>query len=501
MKYFEYIVLLSFFFGAFLFSLHFYRKLRCHHFFRLIRRVFITKTGPSGGETYLPTYYIFETIQKLVRKNNSVAHKALVYLCVGRTSLLRKYLKANKESFLELVWESINSSQPSLKSWEKLVKKEPNNYAALAELASLYWANQFKDKCRATLDNIDDKKASFYVLAKKNYYQAYLAMNEGDMLEASQKASAAIRGFEKSGAELEAAETFILMGTIYRVTVISDVSQLMFNSALRLFQTIKAPAGVAKTYGNLGMLMAISARFEEATVYYEQALEINQQLVNHQAQAEIINQQAWLLMLEKKFEQAWETAMKALALHNTLENQTGQAFSKETLANLAWAKKDYPTCQNYAQAAATDYQLCHNPSAQLDSLYLSAWGLFEQEKLKLAEKQLREIIEIADAETTSFPLANAYNLLGLIYVKENDRRRAKGLFQQALDWEQCHERLGGAAVDFNNIGLIEIGAGNLQQAYKTMLTAFEYAHAAEDAELMELIEKSLETLKGQLDIK
>ncbi len=125
-------------------------------------------------------------------------------------------------------------------------------------------------------------------------------------------------------------------------------------------------------------------------------------------------------------------------------------------------------------------------------MYLIALSLFSQEKDKEAEKTLREIIKTAQEQSNSFHVANAYSLLGLIYLKQNDLRRAKGLFQQSLDMEQINNRLGGIATDYANIGLIEFRKGNLEQAKKTLKTALDYAEANQEEELIRLLKNQLE---------
>ena len=112
-----------------------------------------------------------------------------------------------------------------------------------------------------------------------------------------------------------------------------------------------------------------------------------------------------------------------------------------------------------------------------------------------AEKILREITANKHEFDTNFHTANAFNLLGLIYLKKNDRKRAKGLFQQSLDLEQVNNRLSGIATDYANIGLIEFSAGNKEQAVKTFQTALDYALANQDEDLIDIIQSHLNKIQ------
>ena len=140
------------------------------------------------------------------------------------------------------------------------------------------------------------------------------------------------------------------------------------------------------------------------------------------------------------------------------------------------------------------YRQSNNFSACFEMMYLMALALFEQRKLAEAEKVLREIVSLSKKHNSNFHTANAYNLLGLIYLQKQDLRRAKGLFQQSLDLEQVNNRLGGIATDYVNIGTVELTRGNREQAHKTLKTALEYAEASEDEELIALLRKRVDEL-------
>ena len=88
-------------------------------------------------------------------------------------------------------------------------------------------------------------------------------------------------------------------------------------------------------------------------------------------------------------------------------------------------------------------------------------------------------------------MANAYNLLGIIYLKQGDLQRAKGLFQQSLGCESSNNRTDGMAIDYANLALIEYRLGQQEQGDKTVQTALEYARAFGETELSQLLEKQL----------
>lgn len=491
MKYFEYIIILMFFLTAVAILYYSYKNLRSHHFCRLIWKAVVTK-----NYEYLPSYYLFKMIRELTFSTDSLAQKALVYLSVGRFGPALRYFKKKHKLFFVLVLEAIKNPENSLKKFEKEVKTNPNNQEMLVELVALYFINKNLKKGRLALERIDDKKLSDYGCARKLYYQSFLNIDEGDLLEASQNVSLAIKIFHKKKAYYEEAQAYLLMGIIYRISVVADVSQVMFEAARDLFAATNSQAETAAVYGNLGMLMAIQSRFEEAADYYQKAEDLNKKINLQLPLAEINNQQALLELLRGNISEAKKLATTALGIHLNYDNEEGIAFSKEIMANLSWQKKEYASVIQLAFEAKNLYKKLDNFSAYAECMYLLALSLFEQEKLDDAEKILREIIKTTQDHPCCFHSANAYNLLGLIFLKKKDLRRAKGLFQQSLDLEQTNNRLGCIAADYANIGLIEFQSGNIEQAQKTLATALEYAEVNEDNELVETLRKRLEKLKG-----
>ena len=107
---------------------------------------------------------------------------------------------------------------------------------------------------------------------------------------------------------------------------------------------------------------------------------------------------------------------------------------------------------------------------------------------------MRQITKQAAKQESCFHVANAYNLLGLIFLQKKEFQRAKGLFMQAVSFEERNERFNCAAVDYANIALIEQKCGNVDQARKTLELALEYAQNFEADELVEQLKKQLQQL-------
>jgi tetratricopeptide (TPR) repeat protein len=122
-------------------------------------------------------------------------------------------------------------------------------------------------------------------------------------------------------------------------------------------------------------------------------------------------------------------------------------------------------------------------------LYLAAEAEYKMRRYAAAEKKLREILQINRTHPNSFHTANAYSLLGLIYLQKKDLQRAKVLFQQSLHLEQSHRRCEGLAADYANLALIDELTDYADNAASNWQIALEYARETGDAELVALIEK------------
>lgn len=239
------------------------------------------------------------------------------------------------------------------------------------------------------------------------------------------------------------------------------------------------------------MLMVMQSRFEEADDYFQKAREIYHPDGQQLGEAEIINQEALTALIKKDFKTARKLAETALGMHQDIKNQEGTAFSLELLGHLESETKNWQQALEHAKQAQKIYSKTSNTAALLEALFLEAKANFELEENKAAEDILRKIIDFSKSHSSCFHVANAYNLLGLIYLKQGNLQRAKGLFQQSLDCELHNDRASGAAIDYANIAMIEYRRGQQEQAEKTLSTALEYAKADGETDLAKYLEEQL----------
>lgn len=489
MIYFEYILIFAIFLSAAINIFYFLRRIRYDHFHKMLIKALLKKTKKQDAERYFNSKALKKIVIFLLKEHSKKAKTALLYLCCGRASQAQNYFKTKNQDYFFAVLEAYHDVEKALPLFEKIVKKSPQDYDAMSDLASLFFIKGNLPKAKLTLERIDIKKASAYAKAKKFYYQTFFFLQDGDMLSASEHCSLAEKLFNKEKAFIEEAQSYLLMGTIYRVSCIEDVAQFMFEAAEKIFAQWQDETGRADVFGNLGMLMVLQERFEEAEDKFRNALEIYQRLQKDNAAANIFNQLALMNLLQKKYAETKKLIEKSQKLLQS-------AFGFELSAHLFYEQKEYAKAFENAEQARDLYKGTPNASAYFESMYLSALALFAMDDFEKSEKVLRDIMTISKKKKSSFHVANAYNLLGLVFLKKGDLQRAKVLFQESVILEQKNDRFSGAAADYANIGIIELKCGHQEEARKNLETAVEYAKAFGETDLSKLLEDKLSKLKA-----
>lgn len=495
MFYLEYILILAIFFYAAGSVFWLWRKISYEHFYRLAIKSLLKKQTTDRSSLYFNSKILRETIIFLLKERHKKAKHALLCLVCGKTEPTIKYLNAHHQKLNAALLEALQNPTKAIENLEKILTKNPDNAEVLVELAGLSFNKENLPKALSLLNGIDEKKASAYAKGKKRFYQSFYFLKDGDMLSASECASEAGKLFNKEKSILEEAQSFLLLGTIYRLSCVEDVAKFMFDTAQKIFTQCGDKAGIADTLGNCGMLWVLQEKFAEAADDFEKALQINEELQRSSASADILNQQALMFLLQKKYSEAILKVSQALSLNENLENRQGLAFGNELLAHIAYEQQDFEKTAKHAEQARDLYKKTGNVSAYFESIYLLALAYFEMQKIEAAEKLLRDILTFSKKKKSSFHTASAYNLLGLIFLKKSEPEQAKFWFQEAALLEQKNERYSGAATDYANIAMIEMRSGNMEQARKNLEIAIEHAKTFGETELSTLLSKKLARLK------
>ena len=452
-----------------------------------ISKLNILRRQQKTNMSFYADVIVGKCVKILFFKHSKKARQALAELTFGKTKNAELIL-AKKNPVLALFLRAhtdIKAAYSELKKHKKILK----GHKLYLLLFALIQAEFFDyEEVRGVIKNINPKKIHGIHKAYYNLVSAYVYIIDADMLSASANASAALKYFQKHDILIEEAKAYLLLGEIYRITYVSDVAQTMIESAIKIYKKSKLTLFEGKATAMLGMLFVSVNRLDEAEDKFKTALEISQ---SEQLKAEVLNQLALLEIARKNSQQSFYYANKAFELHNKAKNMRGMALSLQLLAHINKDKNRPNKALNNAQKATVIYEKQKNFSALCECLYLQSSVLYKQKKLKKSEEILRRILQISAKNACNFHQANAFSLLGLIYLQKNDLSRAKVLIQQSLHLEQRNERANGMVADYANLSLIENLRGDKNAANSNLQTALEYALKTEEEELIKLIKSRI----------
>ncbi len=488
-----YIWLFLLFAAAMIFVFRSWKKIRFDHYYYLTTKAFIFRMQKKEERAFFSSQALQCALQILLRHKNGAAAKALRSLIKGDSRAAECYLLKHGEDFAAGALRMMRNPSGGLRILEK-----SDDLRAKAEILKLYLLQGQKESAEQIVKSLPKCKKFPYVRACKKFFEAQSCLSAGNMADASLKAGAAITLFRQTNAFTEEADAYLLAGTIYRLSAVEDTAYFMLKQARDIFAATGHYAGEAEALGNLGMLWTMRENFEEAENCFSQSLEICRKYNRETAAAYIINQTALLKLLQKQYALAQKLAQEALQIHISHENKKGEAFSRDILAYVYAAQKQWKESAEQAELAEKLYIQEKDTAAYFSSLYQQAQAAYELKEDKKAEQKLRQIIQNKERENCCFHSASAISLLGLIFLRKNQLKRAKSLFLQAASLEQKNERFSGAATDYTNIGLIEYKSGDKKQALKTFYTALEYASAFGENEFSQMLEQKIKNLENEL---
>ena len=484
MKYFELLALVIFIVVGIGWFWRFNRRLRRDYYGKIITRTLLGKAAGSNG------IFISAPLRRLTGRllshSSAKGRQRLADLCAGKIEKLSgSFFKSEEES---AALAALSSPEKALQLLETSAGGGGDIFMLRAWILFHCGRAEAAETCR---EKGTSKKLSRFGKGLNAYLEAAAAMRDGDLLTASEKASESLKLLRRDGAVYEAAKAYFLLGTVYRISAVSDVAQLMFTEAADIFQRLGADKDAAETIGSRGMLMAAENRLDDAAADFAKALKLFHDCGCQKGEADILNQQALTALMFGNATEAWELAEAAAAMQKAAGQTDGNGLSAEILSRAAAEKKDWQSSLDYAEEAQQAYQMSGNQPGLFEALLLQARACLETGNNEKAESILRWLIEQTKKHQSCFHVANAYNLLGIIYLKQGDLQRAKGLFQQSLSCESSNNRTDGMAIDYANLALIEYRLGQQEQGDKTVQTALEYARAFGETDLSQLLEKQL----------
>lgn len=367
------------------------------------------------------------------------------------------------------------------------LKKNPKNPRLLLLFAEISLLLNNRIACKNALEKAalprfapPQLKASFFRLAALN--ELYLT----DMQNASLNASRALKICQKHNFYFEEGECYLALMQIYRISCCFDIAHTMLKEAEKIFARLKIPAKIAETSFYFGLIELGQENYDNALSHFKNAKKISKKHNLTRTLAAINNWEglAYYIKNDLKTAHARFTDTKKL---NPLEETA--AFASEMSARIFLKRKAYGKALNDADTALKIWQKKRHLPGIFENLYLKAEIFYAKENYHKSQAILTRLIKAKTPHNSLYYPANAYTLLGLINLKNNNLSLAKTLFKQALDLENSRNRPRGAAIDLANLAELACRQGYKEEAETYLEKALSIAEELNDANLLNILKK------------
>ncbi len=312
------------------------------------------------------------------------------------------------------------------------------------------------------------------------YLSAHHEMYLTDMLSASEHCSSALRLYQKLGFMYEEAECFMTLMHIYRISGVQDVAFSMLQEAEKLYKCLHMGAKLAEVQAYFGLIELGRENYAVAAAYLVKAAEIARNYNLTDTRISVYNWLGLAKYLSGKPARAKYYFQKVWTVQATDE---ARAFATEMLARIYKDEGRYKQALRFAERALAANRRAGNSAGIFESLYLKAEILYVRQEFAESKKILTELIRRKSPPSSIYYPANAYTLLGVINLREENLDIAETLFKQAADLEHGHNRLKGAAIDFNNLAELARMKNMPEEAERYLNQAVEYAEKVNDEKL------------------
>jgi hypothetical protein len=397
-------------------------------------------------------------------------------------------LYAKKETVLKrALVKNINLHTKLL---ERTIKKHPSNYRLLLLYAKVCLLNGNQTNFDHILETIQIPfYAPQYCKASYYYLRAQYNLHQTDMMSASKDCSKALKLFKKLHFTYEEAECYLALSQTYRISGIYDVAYTMLKEAKKIFSILKIDAKIAEATAYMGLIELGRENYTPAKEYLDEALQICQNANKPKTLNDIKNWQGLVMFLEKDYKNSKKYYSEIEKSPEASLQSKG--FAEEMLARISLKNNQLKNALTYVNKAIKSYQQTNHNVGIFENLYLKAEILYQKEDYQQSKDILSALIKQKTPHSTTYYPANAYTLLGLINLAENNINLATTLFKQALDLEHSQDRLKGAIVDYNNLAEIYKLKGDKNEENKYLNLALKYAKDIDDKELITYLEKKL----------
>ena len=401
-----------------------------------------------------------------------------------------KLFRIKNPNYINLYISSLKNINKTSQQILKQLKCSPNDYKLLLLYANLTFLLNDRISFQHTLSKI--KLPIFApILLKANYLylKSHNDLYNTDMYSASKNCSKSLKIYQNNKASYEIALCYLTLAQTYRISGVYDVAFSMLKEAKKIFEKLSLHQKYSEVIAYFGLTELGRENFDVANQYFNQALETSKKYKLNKTSSDINN---WLgLSLYSKNDIKQAKSIFQNITKSDYSSLLSLGFAYEMLTRIALKNKNYKSALKYVNCALNNYSKTSQSAGIFENLYLKADIYYKTFEYSKSKEILISLIKQKTSFSTTYYIANAYTLLGLIYLNENNLNLAKTTFKQALDLENSRNRLKGALIDYNNLAETSFRLGDEKQAKEYLNLALSCSQKIEDKELEDYIKSKL----------
>ena len=324
--------------------------------------------------------------------------------------------------------------------------------------------------------------------AKYLYLNALILAYKTDLDTATKDLTKALKIYKKHKYFFECGQCYIELSKIYKICGCFDITTTLLLEALKIFSNlIFVPQKIAEIKAYLGLNELQYENNSNAISYLKEAITLSEQ---HNLPTTLANTKNWLSLAY--FLNKDNTS--ALTTLNSISSQNlplpTQLFKQELLARLN--KDTSPDIAlKHLNKALKIAQTLNNTQELFELNFLKAEIYYSTSNYPKSITILTNLINQKTPHNALYFKANAYSLLGLIALKQNNLKRAKNLFKSSLDLELSKSRFSAISMDYNNLAEVEKLKNNPSTYKQYLKLALDFAKSSNDPKLIQYLEEKL----------
>jgi tetratricopeptide (TPR) repeat protein len=147
--------------------------------------------------------------------------------------------------------------------------------------------------------------------------------------------------------------------------------------------------------------------------------------------------------------------LRAVEIFYTNSDIEGLARTYHMLGEIASVRADHHAALEWIQQALENWRVADNPRGLSDSLSFKGFLHYQIEQLEQALKAFEEAMALDEALGDRPCQAAGYRRMAMVFEKNMEFERARGLYERSLEMEQERDHAEGIARVYHHLGRLE----------------------------------------------